>query len=111
MRRHDDARVMPEGVAGGQRLGAEHIEYGGRELAAAKRIEKILLDQMPATGGVDQRGAFRQHRESSRVQYFGRLVGKRQQADEDLAAAEQRRQSGTTVEPEQPLDAPRTPSP
>src|SRR6266436_356637 len=50
VRRHDDARVVPERVAGGQRLVAKDVEHGPRELPRGEGREQILLDEMSAAG-------------------------------------------------------------
>src|SRR6202043_2599657 len=50
MRRHDDARVAPEGMAGGQRLVAKNVEYGGREPAGGKGWGEVLFGQLPPPG-------------------------------------------------------------
>src|SRR2546430_14081986 len=53
--RHDDARMAPKRVAGGQRLVAKDVEHSGGKLTRSERREQILLDQVTAACGIDQR--------------------------------------------------------
>ena len=81
-----------------QRLVVEHIEDCGRELAAVERRDEVRLDEMPAARAVDDGGAARQAGEEPRIENAFGGRGERQQADEDLAAPEERAQAVATVE-------------
>src|SRR5438876_6431617 len=68
VRGDDDARVMPERVAQGQRLLAEDVEHRSRELPRGEGGEQIRLDEMRAAGGVDEGSTPRQQRQGAGVE-------------------------------------------
>src|SRR5207244_13553924 len=45
MRRHDDARVAPEGMTRGQRLVVEDVEHGGREAAGGEGGGRVVVGE------------------------------------------------------------------
>src|SRR5690349_13523337 len=98
MRRYDDARIAPERMLLRQRLLAEDVENRGRELAAVERGDQIGFDQMPAARAVDDGGAARQAGEEPLIEDALGRRRQRQQADEDLAARQQRAQAVRAVE-------------
>ncbi len=59
--------------------------------AAVERREDIGFDQMRATPDIDKGGTTRQAREQIGIQDAARLVGQRQQTDEDGSAFEEGR--------------------
>ena len=56
MRRHEDARMRPEGVRRRERFLREDIEAGGEDLTTGQSRQEIRLDQMPAAPHIDERG-------------------------------------------------------
>src|SRR4029077_12407931 len=54
VRRHEDTRVVPERVAGGQRLLIEDVEHRPRDLPRSEGGEQILLDEVSAARGVEE---------------------------------------------------------
>ena len=60
MRRHEDARMLPEGMLLRQRLLAEHVERGAADLAAVEGLQQVFLDEVAAAPDIDDRRADRQ---------------------------------------------------
>src|SRR5262249_61773895 len=87
----------PERMIGGKRLLAKDVELRRRQMAAVERRDEIGLDDMSAARRVDDDGAFRQRGEGLRVQDARGLGRQRQQADDDLAAREERLQALAAV--------------
>ncbi len=81
-----------------QRLGAEDVEHRGADLAAVERGEEVILGEMPAAPHIDHSGALRHQREGACIEdALGRL-GQRQEADDDVAARQERREAVGAVE-------------
>ena len=71
-----------------------------------QRDSALYFDEMGAAGGVDEGGSPGQQRQGAGIQDALGLGGQRQQANEDLAAAEQSRQTGRAGVARQSLDCP-----
>src|SRR5436190_7021686 len=60
VRREQNSRMVPEWMAGGQRLGFGYIENRRRQNAAVERVDQIVRDQVSTAPDIDQLGAARQ---------------------------------------------------
>jgi hypothetical protein len=63
MRCDANPRMRPQRMRGGKRLGVGHIENRATQLTARERREQILLVQVRAAPGLDQRRAAREFAE------------------------------------------------
>src|SRR5437870_3748389 len=76
-------------MVGRQRLGIGHVEDRRRQAAAVERCDQRSLIKLRSATHVEQARPMRQQGEEAGVENAARLVRKRQQANEEVGAAEE----------------------
>src|SRR4051794_39754046 len=91
MRRHQDPRVTPEGVAYRQRLGVEDVKARPAELPGIQRLQQVCLVELCPAPDIDHPRPWRQMPEEIGIEDALRLGGEREQADQDIQPVEEGR--------------------
>ena len=105
MRRQQYLRMLPERVIRCCRLLLQDVEHRGTELAAGQGREQVLFYQVPTAAHVDQGRALGQVLEQLAVENPLGLFGQWQDADHDVALAEERWELFVTGKAFHPGDA------
>src|SRR3546814_10340026 len=99
-----DRRMVPEGMPGGQRLLAEHVQGRMGDPARIQGRQEVRFDQMPAARRIDEIAAFGQAGEEIRGENALGLGRQGQEADEDPRAREETSQPLAAVTAGDPVD-------
>src|SRR4029079_2665462 len=78
----------PQGMIRRQWLGFGYIDDGAGELTGVQSGQKCEVIELRTASRMDQRSAFRQLRKQVAIQDPARVLGERQQADQNVGLAE-----------------------
>jgi hypothetical protein len=80
---------LQNGCPAGQRLGAEHIQRGARQVAAVQQRQQVVVHQVRAARHVDDIAARLQARQRVAVEDVLRVRRQRQQVDQHAAGRQE----------------------
>ena len=82
--------MRPQRIVAWQRLGVGDVEHGFGQTSGVQCLQQVRRDELCAPSDVHETGPARQLREQGCIQDAPRGIGQRQQADQHVAASEQR---------------------
>lgn len=94
---NDDSGVLPERMVFSQWLTMEDIQHGTGQMTLIQSVEKIDIDQMLASGAIDDECTGWKLGKQAAVQYSAGLFRQSQQADEHIATRQKIGQGVCTV--------------